>query len=194
MAHDSGVEQVLAAFAAAVPADKRAQVADVAAYLEWLALQRDVGQALIASDDVELRDYLLHLRTQGAERAALGRIKAALKHFYRWAARAQRIAEDPFRSFNFDRPFLSRQQIRRRQDTLGADPQQREIGRLRALTRLAETLHRAPDVQTTLDVALATLVDIMGLQTAWAFVLTDAGLLPAAFAPHDFALAGACGL
>ncbi len=194
MADESSAEQLLRDFAAAVPADQPALVADVAAYLEWLAPQREPLQLLLDSDDVELRHYLLHLRAQGENRSTLSRIQAALKRFYGWAAATRRIDDDPLSSFNFDRPFLSRQQIRRRQDTLGDDPQQREIGRLRALTRLAETLHRAPDVQTTLDVALATLVDIMGLRTAWAFVLTDAGLLPAAFAPHDFALAGACGL
>ena len=70
----------------------------------------------------------------------------ALKDLYAWALRAGRIAANPFDEYNFDRPWLSRDEIRRREQALGS-PQERELVRLRALNQLAEALHRSLDVR-----------------------------------------------
>src|SRR3970040_996442 len=107
----------------------------------------------------------MELRIGGGRRAAVEQAAAALKRFYAWARGEGLIQASPFDEFNFDRPLLSRDQIRRRQDNPGADPQERENARLRALNRLAERLNRSTDLQTALDVTLETLVEIMGLQT-----------------------------
>ncbi|MGH2524976.1 MAG: histidine kinase, partial [Anaerolineales bacterium] len=107
------------------------------------------------------------------------------------------IEVSPFDEFNFDRPLLSRDQIRRRQSAFSVDPHEREIARLHALNRLAEHLNRSTDLQTALDVTLRTVVETMGLQTAWIFLWTEAGLtgyLLHAPAPHDFVLGADCGL
>jgi len=52
-------------------------------------------------------------------------------------------------------------------------------------------------VNQTHDVTLQTLVEVMGLQTAWIFLSTETGLtryIASPPAPHDFALCAACGL
>ncbi len=166
-------------------------------YVAWQSTRRATEFAPSEDDDVDLRTYLLELRIAGAHREMVEKKTAALKRFYAWARDEGLIESSPFDEFNFDRPLLSRDQIRRRQDTLNADPHEREIARLRALNRLAEHLNRSTELQNTLDVALQTLVEIMGLRTAWAFLWTEAGLttqFASVAPPHDFALGAACGL
>lgn len=73
----------------------------------------------------------------------------------------------------------------------------REIVHLRALNHIAEHLNRSADIHTLLTTVVETLVRLMGLRAAWAFLWTEAGLCTtagAADAPHDFALAASCGL
>ncbi len=167
----------------------------VAAYLEWLAANHPGGPTPLAADDVGLRNYLLHLRTQGIERPEWERTLAVLRRFYDWTVAAGLVQASPFERYNFDRPFLSRDRIRRRAQALGAGPHEREVAHLRALTRLAEQLYRAPDVHTTLEVTLATLAEVIQLKAAWAFVHTEAGLLRQALgALHDFVPAACHGL
>lgn len=182
-----------AALEAALPAELGSPAA-LSEYFDWLFARQPAG--LNAEDDVILRDFLLDQRTRGVDRPTLQRTLAALKRLYTWAATTGRLSANPFDDFNFDRPWLSRDQIRRREQARG-DPQQRELSRLRALNRLAEALHRAPDVPTTLASALAAVTEVMGLTTGWAFLLAGQAAphagLPAR-QPHDFALAAACGL
>ncbi|HEY0604737.1 MAG TPA: GAF domain-containing sensor histidine kinase [Herpetosiphonaceae bacterium] len=52
------------------------------------------------------------------------------------------------------------------------------------LNHIAETLNRTSDIQTALDDTLASVVELMGLQTGWIFLLDDAGKLYTA-AYHD---------
>lgn len=52
------------------------------------------------------------------------------------------------------------------------------------LNLIAETLNRTSDIQTALDDTLASVVELMGLQTGWIFLLDDAGKLYTA-AYHD---------
>ena len=52
------------------------------------------------------------------------------------------------------------------------------------LNHIAETLNRTTDIQTALDDTLASVVELMGLQTGWIFLLDDAGKLHTA-AYHD---------
>jgi two-component system NarL family sensor kinase len=184
-------------FAATLAPSESESLAAVRDYVAWQTRRRGAEFAPDPNDDVDLRTYLLELRVGGARREALEKITDVLRRFYAWAEEAALIDSNPFDDFNFDRPFLSRDQIRRRQDNLSTDPQEREIARLRALNRLAEQLNRSTDVQSALDVALQTLVEIMGLQTAWVFLWTASDLaqhLSPAPAPHDFILAAHCGL
>ena len=182
-------------FAATLAAEETDPLSAVRAYLEWQAARRPLPFTPSANDDVDLRTYLLEWRIAGATRKTLEAQIAALKRFYAWTESEGLVESSPFEEFNFDRPLLSRDQIRRRQDRFGAGPQEREIARLRALNRLAEQLNHATDVQTTLDQTLATLVETMGLQTAWVFLWSEAGLMPKnAPAPHDFILGAACNL
>lgn len=148
-------------------------------------------------DDVAIRSYLLHLRLSGISESTSQRTVASLKRFYDWAQAAQLIIDSPFCRFDFNRPLLSREQIKRRQQTRFADPMDREITHLRALNYLAEHLNRSCDVRSLLATVVETLVQVMGLRTAWAFLWTEAGphvTTGASDAPHDFALAACCGL
>jgi two-component system NarL family sensor kinase len=172
-------------------------LAHVRAYAEWQTARRAAAFTVTEGDDVALRTYLLELRVAGTPRKTLAATVAALKRFYAWAAARGLIESDPFEDWNFDRPFIPREHIRRRHDTLGADPAQRELNRLRALNQLAEQLNRATDLQTALDVALQTLVQTMGLHTAWAFLWDRSGLthyLHRNAEPHDFGVCSACAL
>lgn len=162
-------------------------------YIEW-----QVGQAgdfiPSASDDVELRTYLLALKIRGVSRRSQRKQIAALRHFYDWAKTRGLVAENPFNHFNFDRPFLTREQIRRRQETFVGTAEEREIARLEAINQLAEQLNRSADMQTILAVALETVVALMSLRTAWAYLLPEAGSPLHSTSPpplHDFVLAAA---
>jgi serine phosphatase RsbU (regulator of sigma subunit) len=150
-----------------------------------------------ALDDVAIRSYLLHSKLSGASRFILQRTIASLKCFYDWALTNELIAKSPFDRFDFSRPLLSREQIKRREGARFANPADREIAHLRALNRLSEHLNRCADVRTLLAKVVETLVEAMGLKTAWAFLWTEAGACAATSAndsDHDFAVAGCCGL
>lgn len=170
---------------------------DVRDYVEWQT-GHQVDFTPSGLDDVAVRTYLLDLRISGkVDRETLAKKIASLKRFYNWALAETSISTTPFAEFNFDRPILSRDQIRRRLNSSAGSPEERELARLHALNRLAGQLNRAADVQSALDSALETLVDIMGLQTAWVTLMRDAGFKPrdgTLSPPHGFALAAAYGL
>ena len=56
-------------------------------------------------------------------------------------------------------------------------PDEREIARLRALNRLAESTNQAPDVQSLFNKTLETMLGVMTLKTAWISLKTDNGIL-----------------
>ncbi len=148
-------------------------------------------------DDVVIRSYLLHLRLSRVNRSILQRTIASLKSFYGWAQASHLIEKSPFDSFDFNRPLLSREQIKRRQETCFAHPIDRELAHLQALNHLAEHLNRSADIRTMLATVVETLVQVMGLKTAWAFLWTEAGLCTMTSVSdslHDFALSACCGL
>jgi serine phosphatase RsbU (regulator of sigma subunit) len=172
-------------------------LSDIRDFVDWQT--QGQGSTFIpkTDDDVAIRSYLLHLRLSRANRSILQRRIASLKRFYDWAQSTHLIAKTPFDSFDFSRPLLSREQIKRRQETCFANPIDREIAHLRALNHLAEHLNRSADINTLLGTVVETLVQVMGLKTAWAFLWTEAGLYTTTGAsdpPHDFPLAACCGL
>ena len=173
------------------PEDSRA-LADVRGYIEWQAERQSSEFVPGADDDVDLRTYLLDLQTAGAEldSGTLQNKIASLQRFYEWAQTQGLIDSTPFARFNLVRPFLTADQIRQREETLDADPREREIARLRALNRIAGHLNHSADVQTALDGTLKTLVELMHLQTAWASLLTE----PSSSSPHGFTLVATYGL
>lgn len=68
--------------------------------------------------------------------------------------------------------------------TVDADTLLRRNRELFILNHIAETLNRTTDIQVALDETLASVVELMGLQTGWIFLLDDAGKLRTA-AYHD---------
>ncbi len=189
--------KVVEQFAAHLESADSQILADLYNFDDWQTQRQ--GRAFIpdAIDDVAIRSYLLHLKLSGSGPPILQRTIAALKRFYDWAQANHLIATSPFDSFLFNRPLLSHEQIRRRQQPCFANPMDREIVHLRALNHIAEHLNRSADIHTLLETVVETLVRVMGLRTAWAFLWTEAGLCTTAAAadpPHDFALAASCGL
>ncbi len=71
---------------------------------------------------------------------------------------------------------------------------------LTILRHIAETLNRATDLQIALDDTLESVVKLLGLQTAWVFLMDDDGAfylaasraLPPALAPGSAAWSGGC--
>jgi len=162
---------------------------------EYMASRDDL--ALSMYDDVALRGYLLSMKAAGVSPSEQRRRTASLRSFYNWAVKEGLLEENPFEAYSVERPRLSRDQIRRRKETITGSPEEREIARLRALNRLTAQLNRSLDVQTTLSSALETMVAVMDLQTGWAFLLPseDDPANPAReFSVRDFRLATACGL
>lgn len=166
-------------------------------YFEWQIQHRAGDFIPSADDDVDLRTYLLHLRTNGADWAALEEQVAALKRFYGWAQTKGVITHNPFDEYNFTHPFLTSIQIDPRQQTVPNDPNEREVERLRALGQIAEQLNSSVDIQSALDCTLRTLLKVMNLQTGWVSMLAKSHLSDFSAEdspPHGFALAAACSL
>jgi serine phosphatase RsbU (regulator of sigma subunit) len=134
-----------------------------------------------SNDDVALRTYLMEMKVNGVSVKSQREQVASLRRFYDWAKSAGYLPGDhPFDEFSIDRPLLARDEIRRRKEIFSGSPEEREIARLRALNGLAEQLNRSSDMQTTLTAALETMLSLMSLETAWAF------LLPGAIGSSDF--------
>ncbi len=191
------VTNVVEQFAVQLTPAESQVLADLRSFVDWQAQSQTEMFRPQTVDDVAIRSYLLHLRVSGISRSASQRTLASLKRFYDWAQAAQLIIESPFCHFDFNRPLLSREQIKRRRETRFADSMHREITHLRALNHLAEHLNRSCDVRSLLARVVETLVQVMGLRTAWAFLWTEAGLhvtTGTSDKAHDFALAACCGL
>jgi serine phosphatase RsbU (regulator of sigma subunit) len=166
-------------------------------YFEWQIQHRAADFIPSADDDVDLRSYLLYLRMNGANWAALEEQVAALKRFYHWARTKGVITHNPFDEYNFTHPFLTGTQIKPRQQTLPIDLNERGVEQCRALSQIAEQLNSSVDIQSALDSTLRTLLKVMDLQTGWVAMLTESHLsiFPAGDSPpHGFALAATCGL
>jgi serine phosphatase RsbU (regulator of sigma subunit) len=173
-------------------------LSDVEEYIAWQVEHRaDFSPSPL--DDVDLRTYFLELRISGEAEVQpehMARKASSLKRFYEWAHKAGLIPQSPFDRFNFDHALLTPEQVRVRRDAY-VNGQDREIARLQALNRLMVHLNHSVDVKTAFDSSLKTLVEVMGLRTAWISLLADSGLAqysPAIASSSKFVLAAACNL
>lgn len=189
---------MLERFAETLNSEEGEVLAHLRAYKEWYVGREGEFIPSGTDDDVALRTYLMHMKTNGVSAKSRGEQVASLRRFYDWAEQAGFLPDyHPFTEFSIDRPSLTREQIRRRKEIFSGSSEEREISRLRALNQLAEQLNRSSDVQTTLTAALDTLVSLMTLQTAWAFLLPSASspLVSVSVSSSDrFSLAATCGL
>jgi serine phosphatase RsbU (regulator of sigma subunit) len=166
-------------------------------YIEWQTQNHAADFVPCADDDIDLRTYLLELRTDGAELAVLERQANALNQFYQWAQTEGIIAHNPFDEYNLLHPFLTSDLIYQQQQTLRNNLHENEVKRLLALSQISEQLNSSVDIQSALDNTLRTLLKVMNLQTGWVSMLTESHLsvIPAEDPPtHGFTLAAACGL
>jgi serine phosphatase RsbU (regulator of sigma subunit) len=166
-------------------------------YIEWQTQHQLTDFIPSADDDVDLRTYLFHLYTKGANWTALEQQVAALKRFYHWAQTEGVIPHSPFDEYNFLHPFLSSEQVEPRRQALPSDTNERELERLRGLYQIAEQLISYVDIQTALDGTLRTLLEVMNLQAGWVSMLAQSHL--GVFStgnppPHGFVLVAAYGL
>ena len=166
-------------------------------YFEWQMHLRTTDFIPSADDDVDLRTYLFYLRTKGANRAALEEHVGALKRFYQWAKTEGIIAHNPLDDHDFDRPFLTTEQIQQQQQTLPESLHEDEMESLLALSQIVEVLNSSVDIQSALNSTLNTLLKVMRLQTGWVSMLAESHLsvFPAGeSSPHGFTLAATSGL
>ena len=181
-------------FAASLPSQETTVFQDVNEYIQWEVEHGGDGFKPEASDDVAIRTYLLDCHIRGAVHATLNRIRSSLEYFYTWLKVNGLIAENPFEKFDLNWPSLTQKHIRLRHDAFPGSPGEREIARLRALNRLAESTNQASDVQSMLDGTLETLLGVMTLNTAWISLKFDGGFLKRTIQqppPHGFILAAA---
>jgi serine phosphatase RsbU (regulator of sigma subunit) len=167
------------------------ELSEVRAYSDWQN-QRKTGAFFPSrEDDVDIRTYLSHLLATGADRDRLIRVRQSLELLYEWAERENLIATNPFEEYDFERPFLTRNEIRRRTDIFTGTQDEREIARLQALNRLVVEVNRSVDVGSALAAALQTLTEAMHLRSAWGFVQAESGLVHQLESRplHDFLLA-----
>jgi serine phosphatase RsbU (regulator of sigma subunit) len=174
-----------------------AAISAIRDYFEWQLQHCATEFSPSADDDVDLRTYLLDRRTNGADRATLDGHVAALKQFYHWAHTTGVITDNPFDEYNFAHPVVTSVSIDPRPQTVPADPNEREVERLRALSQITEVLNSSVDIRSALDSTLRTVLKVMNLQTGWVSMLTTSHL--SVFTtknslPHGFVLAAACGL
>lgn len=188
---------ILERFAETLEPREKEILTHVHRFIEWHV---DSPEEFIPSsnDDVALRTYLMEMKMKGASVKSQREQIASLRRFYDWATSAGYLSVyNPFDEFSISRPTLTREQIRRRQEIFSGSREDREISRLRALNQLAEQLNRSSDMQTTLTAALETLLSLMSLKTAWAFLLPSATspFISVSVSSSDrFALAAAAGL
>jgi serine phosphatase RsbU (regulator of sigma subunit) len=184
-------------FTASIDPKERPVLEDIQDFVKWETNQGENPFSPQASDDVAIRTYLLDCRIRGASSSDLNRIASSLEHFYAWLKANALIEESPFEKYNLNRAFLDRQLTLPRHDAFSGPPDEREIARLRALNRLAESANRAPDVQSLLNGTLETMLAVMTLKTAWISLKNDSGLLDRSSdppSPHGFFLAAASNL
>jgi site-specific recombinase XerC len=109
---------ILDRFAETLDAQDSATLGQVRDYIEWQAGHVN-DFAPSSNDDVALRTFLLQLKMRGASRAQQREQMAALRRFYDWAVADGRLATSPFDSFSVERPSLTRDQVRRREEICG---------------------------------------------------------------------------
>jgi len=199
--------ELLERFAKKLGLHETQTLTDVEEYIAW-QVEHHPGFSPSPLDDVDLRTYFLELRISGEAgpqpERSLARKASSVKRFYEWAHDAGLIPQSPFAGFNLDQPVLTQEQVRVWRDNF-ADSQEREIARLQALNRLMALLNHSVDVKMAFDSSLKTLVEVMGLRTAWISLRADTGL--AKYSPAiasspisspgsggNFILAAACNL
>ena len=173
------------------------EVSTIRDYFEWQKQRRATDFIPSSDDDVDLRTYLLYLRTNGADSTTIEEQAVTLKRFYHWAQTKGVITENPFDKYELIIPYHTRVKIGPRQQTLPTDLSKREVERLRGLSQIAHELNSSVDIQSALDSTLRTLLRVMNLQTGWISMLSESRLsvFPAKdLPPHGFVLASAYGL
>ncbi len=180
-------------FAASIGPKDEAVLQDVKDFIQWQTSHGEEKFYPLVNDDVAIRTYLLDCRIRGIGRRILNRIDSSLERFYAWLKTNDLIQESPFEIYNLRRAYLDSKELLPRHDAFSGQPDEREIARLRALNRLAESHNQALDVRSLLNGFLETMLGAMSLNTAWISLKVDSGLIPRPDPPpeHGFVLAAA---
>jgi serine phosphatase RsbU (regulator of sigma subunit) len=186
--------EILERFATSINSRQTTVFQDVKEYIQWETDHGGDGFKPDASDDVDIRTYLLDCQIQGTAHTTLTRIRSSLEYFYTWLKANSLIAENPFEKFDLKWPSITQEYARLRHEAFPGPPGESEIARLRALNRLAESTNRASDVQSMLNGTLETLLGVMTLNTAWISLKYDSGFVNQTTGQppvHGFVLAAA---
>jgi serine phosphatase RsbU (regulator of sigma subunit) len=186
-------EELLEQFSASLTPRETTVLQDVKEFVSWEVDHQGGKFELDALDDVVIRTYFVVCHTQGKASNALQRINTSLGCFFTWLGDNGLIKENPFGKVNLYQLLLSPLKNKPRHDAFPGLPNEREIARLRALNRLAESTNRASDVQSMLDSSLTTMLDEMNLHTAWISLKYDGGFIHQKVErpEHGFVLAAA---
>ena len=187
----------LESYATSLPAPNAPMLAAVQEYIEWQTHHHAAGFVPTNDDDVDLRTYLSYLRINGVDPAALEDRIAALQRFYEWAKAEKIITHNPFEDYSLDISVPASGRARPQEPIRPKSPDKSEAERLRALSHISERLNGSVDIQSALEGTLETVLEVMGLQTAWVSMLADTHLLPGLAGdrpPHGFKLVAARGL
>lgn len=131
---------ILDRFAETLKPEEAEILAQVRQFIEWHAGSTDEFVPS-SNDDVALRTYLMEMKMNAVHAKSQREQMASLRHFYDWAqSEGYLSAYNRFEEFNIDRPTLTREQIRRREEIFSGSPEEREIARLEWAGRTAQPL------------------------------------------------------
>ncbi len=158
-----------------LPSDTAASA--VADYFEWQIQHNGVDFNPSADDDEDLRTYLLYLRTNGSDQAALEEQVAALKRFYLWAQTKGLITNNPFDEHNFALPLPHKRTDSARGSRHNPTTCMSSRWRGCLLSVKSQKNSTAPWISRALsDSTLRTILKVMNLQTGWISMLTESHL------------------
>jgi hypothetical protein len=184
-------------FASTLSQKESSIITDVREFAGWQIGRQDSEFDPRNTNNADVLTYLLHLRINGTNTKELDQKRDALKRFYEWAKQQDLLVESPAEWFNFKRPVLGPEHIRKRTIQSDSSARERELTQLEALKYLAESLNRAADINTALEATLKVLIKITGSNAAWISLMADAFDKPpegAHKAPHGFVLGASANL
>lgn len=184
-------------FEALFEPDQREIVADVEEFAEWHIGRRTVAFDPKEATDVDLKNYLLHLRLAGHSHDNLQSKVKSLRTFYEWVHEEGIISSDELARFDIGKSFLQPEEIRVRDASNGMKGQDLELHRLRTLNHIAEILNKSTDLRGALSTTLEGLVSVLGLRTGWVSLRKETAKFLGVDVdrqPHDFCLSASCNL
>ena len=152
---------------------------------DWWKTRPGFGEDTLPNN-VDIRSYLLERRFAKDGTEILQLRLDAIRSLYTHLQTEGHIQKSPFDGGAFPQLLASAERKRRSSVFKGDDA---EIVRLKALNTLADRVNQASNVASVLQNALEILVEVMNLETAWAFLRSDLDPFSENDNPHGYTLA-----